>query len=340
MRVIGGKYKSRVLETFSLDNVRPTADAVRENLFNILNSKIEGCAFLDLFSGTGAIGIEALSRGAKSVCFNDGSRDSVALIKKNLSKLNVNEEYSVSNLDALSFLLKENKKYDIIFIDPPYSSDGKKTIVEKCFDLLRDDGIIVLEDEKPFESEISSLIKYDERKYGRVYLNFFKKAIPSLEPCLFAGTFDPITLGHEKIVYEALKRYSKVYVAIGINNEKTPFFSLEERLSLLKSAFNSDRIILGSYTGYTVDYMKEHGIKVYVRGIRDDKDYKYEKKCDAFNKTLYPELKTEYIYALSSEAKISSTDFRKRLIEKKDFSNIVSKNVYEKIIEILNTKGM
>ncbi|MBQ0099551.1 MAG: pantetheine-phosphate adenylyltransferase, partial [Firmicutes bacterium] len=159
-----------------------------------------------------------------------------------------------------------------------------------------------------------------------------------IEPCLFAGTFDPLTKGHERIVYEALKRYSKVYVAIGENKEKKPFFSLKERLDILNSAFNDERIIVDSYNGFTVDYMKGKDIKYYVRGIRNEKDYKYEKKSDAFNKTLYPELKTEFIYVYGEEINISSTLVRDKILKGEDVTKILSKNVYEKVKEILSKK--
>ena len=87
MRIVGGKYRSRVLTSFAGEDVRPTSDMVRESLFNILQGKIAGKTFLDLFCGTGAVGIEALSRGANKVTFNDLSKDSIALTKKNLEKV-------------------------------------------------------------------------------------------------------------------------------------------------------------------------------------------------------------------------------------------------------------
>jgi len=87
MRVIGGQFRSRVLAEFAGDNVRPTSDRAREALFNILSLKIYGARVLDLFAGSGALGIESLSRGAKEVVFNDISKDSIAIVKKNLTAL-------------------------------------------------------------------------------------------------------------------------------------------------------------------------------------------------------------------------------------------------------------
>lgn len=174
MRIVGGKYKSRVLFEFKGDAIRPTADKVRESLFNILQNRIYGSDFLDLFCGTGAMGIEALSRGAKCVAFNDKSRDSIALTKKNLQKLEISDGYKITNFDASTYLLSTADKYDIIYIDPPYQSDFGLKALAVASKALKDNGIIIYENEKPFSEDIIGLTKVDERKYGRVYLTFFK----------------------------------------------------------------------------------------------------------------------------------------------------------------------
>lgn len=174
MRIVGGTYKSRVLLEFKGNEVRPTADKVRESLFNILQNRIYGSDFLDLFSGTGAMGIEAVSRGAKSVTFNDKSRDSIALIKKNLEKLGISDGIKVVNFDAVTYLLGASDKFDIIYIDPPYKSEFGEKALNVASVALKENGVIVYENEKPFLGEVKGLVKTDERKYGRVYLTFFK----------------------------------------------------------------------------------------------------------------------------------------------------------------------
>lgn len=174
MRIVGGEYKGRVLCEFKGDAVRPTADKVRESLFNILSFSVRGAKFLDLFSGTGAVGIEALSRGAENVTFNDLNRSSLDILRKNLSKLKIENGVKVYNADALAFDKACGGKFDIIFIDPPYKLNLLAGALETAAKLLEEDGIIVAEDEKPFNGEIKGLVKTDERKYGRVYLTFFK----------------------------------------------------------------------------------------------------------------------------------------------------------------------
>ncbi len=175
MRIVGGKYKGRVLNEFKGNDIRPTSDMVRESLFNILQFRIYGKAFLDLCAGTGAMGIEALSRGAGKVIFNDSAKKSLELLKGNLKKLNVSEQYNVLNFDAVT-LLKNGGEYDFIFIDPPYKSDVKQRVLEVAHLALAPDGLVILEDEKPWETELDNLQVIDRRKYGRVHLTFFEKS--------------------------------------------------------------------------------------------------------------------------------------------------------------------
>lgn len=175
MRIVGGAFRGRVLEPFEKIGVRPTSDMVRESLFNILQFRIMGACFLDLFCGTGAMGIEALSRGAKRVVLNDSSLASVKLAKKNIEKLKICEGIEVVNFDAFSFLQRTTEKFDIIYIDPPYASDLGEKALYGVKDVLNDDGIAILESETAFSGDIEGLNVYDNRKYGRAHLTFFKK---------------------------------------------------------------------------------------------------------------------------------------------------------------------
>lgn len=175
MRVVGGKFRSRVLLAFSGNDIRPTSDKVRESIFNIIQTRIYGATFLDLFCGTGAMGIEALSRSAKKVHFNDRSKQSLELTKKNLKSLGVTDGVVTTNLDALTLLSSAKEKYDIIFIDPPYASDLGVKSLSLVKNALNDDGIVIFEDEKKFDGQIEGLKVVDTRKYGRVHLTFFAK---------------------------------------------------------------------------------------------------------------------------------------------------------------------
>lgn len=175
MRIVAGSLRGRVLVEFKGEDIRPTADKVRESLFNILQFKIKGKSFLDLFAGTGAVGIEAYSRGAGKVTFNELSKDSLTVLNKNLTTLKIKDDVTISNRDAISFLESGLDTFDIIFIDPPYKSGLGEIAVEKAIKRLSDGGMIILEDEKEFASQIQGLTAVDKRKYGRVHLTIFCK---------------------------------------------------------------------------------------------------------------------------------------------------------------------
>ena len=175
MRIVGGIYKGRVLCPFEKIGVRPTSDMTRESLFNILQFRIQGSRFLDLFAGTGAVGIEALSRGANEVVLNDFSKESILLIKKNLEKLGIKNGVKVTSFDAVSLLASGRETFDIIFIDPPYQSDLGKKVLDVLSNSLTDDGIAIFESDKPFVGEVHGLNLYDQRRYGKAHLTFFKK---------------------------------------------------------------------------------------------------------------------------------------------------------------------
>lgn len=176
MRIISGKYRGLKLCGFEGRDIRPTADRIKESLFNILKDSVVCSAALDLFCGSGALGLECLSRGAEFVCFNDNSPASIAVLTQNLKKIPSENNYAVSRLDYAAFLKNTDRKFDIIFIDPPYASeagiDALKIIGENA--LLKSGGVAVYERDRKFVGEIKGLKAVDERKYGITYLTFFK----------------------------------------------------------------------------------------------------------------------------------------------------------------------
>lgn len=179
MRIIGGLYRGRVLAEFKGEEIRPTSDRAKEALFNILAREIGGARVLDLFCGSGALGLECLSRGAKEAVFNDCSKASVAVLKENVKKLGVAEKCTVFTLDYAACLSRLSGKFDVIFLDPPYRFDYGIDAAEKIVSLglLAEDGIIVYERDKPFSAEETLPYEVvDVRKYGKAYLSFLKKA--------------------------------------------------------------------------------------------------------------------------------------------------------------------
>lgn len=179
MRIIGGKAKGTKLYTLEGKNTRPTLDRVRESLFNILQFKLQGSIFLDLFSGSGACGIEAVSRGAKKAILCDKSKQAIEIIKKNIEKTHTKEQIELYHMTFEELLeTKVKEKLDIIFIDPPYQTDFAYKAVKIILDnnLISEDSILIIEtdQEKRVKEQLKNLeIEImDERKYGRANLIF------------------------------------------------------------------------------------------------------------------------------------------------------------------------
>ena len=184
MRVISGTARGTKLSSIDSQATRPTLDRVKESLFNIIRERIENSIVLDLFAGSGAIGIEFISRGAKKVYFCEKSHEATQMIYKNLEKTRFIDKSKVLEKDYMKCLVdlkRENIKFDAIFIDPPYKEDIAVKAIEQIIslDLLSKTGIIILEtDEK--ERELKELERIhievnDLRKYGRVYLIFLSR---------------------------------------------------------------------------------------------------------------------------------------------------------------------
>lgn len=184
MRVISGKSRGKKIVSLEGDNTRPTLDRVKEALFNIIQFKVQDAVVLDLFAGTGALGIEALSRGAKEAIFCDKVPDAIKIIKQNITNTNNLDKSTIINKDykdVLETLSKQNKKIDIVFLDPPYKTNLAIDSLQKIImgNLLTEDGIIIIEtDDINKEQEILKIEKveiFDKRKYGSVWLIFIRK---------------------------------------------------------------------------------------------------------------------------------------------------------------------
>ena len=187
MRIIAGKYRGRKLKSPPSLQTRPTSDRLRETLFNVLAAQIKGARFLDLCAGSGAVGIEALSRGALHATFVDQSLRMCALIQANLDALEVDKsEIEVVNSEAGEFLRRRGKEevepFDIIFYDPPYASDYEallNCVGEQTKRSLAEDGIIIVEHYRKNElrEEFGSLVRHRVLKQGDSALSVYQIAI-------------------------------------------------------------------------------------------------------------------------------------------------------------------
>ena len=181
MRIISGKARGTKLYTLEGINTRPTLDRVKESIFNIIQNDLEGCIFLDLFSGSGAIGLEAISRGAKKAILCDKEKSAIEIIKKNIEKTHSDSKVELYNMDFEKCLDKLQEKIDIIYIDPPYKTDFIFKTLEKIENskILSKNAKIILEtdDEERILKQIQKL-KFeviDNRKYGIAHIIFLKR---------------------------------------------------------------------------------------------------------------------------------------------------------------------
>lgn len=177
MRIIAGDFKGRRLFTPKDSKIRPTTDKVKESIFNMIAACLEDAVVIDLFSGTGNLGLEALSRGASRCYFGDKSRESMELIRQNIAYCR-QEDRAVTILGDYEYILRKiPETADIIFLDPPY----KKGLISNCTELiaelslLSENGIIVAEHgtKEPLEDQMANLIKLKEKTYGTITVSVY-----------------------------------------------------------------------------------------------------------------------------------------------------------------------
>ncbi|QNI31778.1 16S rRNA (guanine(966)-N(2))-methyltransferase RsmD [Alloacidobacterium dinghuense] len=183
MRVIAGKFRSRALTAPRGLDTRPTSDRLRETLFNVLAPRIEGATFLDLYAGSGANGIEALSRGAKSVVFVEKAVTAVAAIRSNLQALGIRESWQLETRSALTSvkrLREEGQHFDIVFLDPPYKASDEYALVfgllgGECASIIADGAIVIAEHHRKqaLVDKYGNLQHYRLLEQGDAALSFY-----------------------------------------------------------------------------------------------------------------------------------------------------------------------
>lgn len=171
MRIISGSARGLRLESLDGLSTRPTLDRVKESIFNMLFDSVTDATVLDLFAGSGALGIESLSRNAEKCTFVDSNKDAVEIIKKNISKASFDDKSEIFFGDYSKYISVCKEKFDIVFIDPPYMEGLTEDALDKLYnaDVLNDDCIIIIESDKNFKPHINSNFKIiKDKNYGRV----------------------------------------------------------------------------------------------------------------------------------------------------------------------------
>ena len=181
MRVITGSARGRKLKEITGMDIRPTTDKVKESIFNIVQFDVEGRRVLDLFGGTGQLGIEALSRGAEKCVFVDQSREAVKVIRENVALTGFENQSRIVQGDALSFLTSCREKFSLAFLDPPYAADllDKALVKMAEIDIMTENGIIVCESaaDKLLPTLPAPYVRGRDYRYGRIKLTVYHRAL-------------------------------------------------------------------------------------------------------------------------------------------------------------------
>ena len=180
MKVISGTLKGRKIEGYNIDGTRPTMDRVKESLFAMIQDYIKDSIALDLFAGSGQLGIEAISNGSKYTYFVDNNKEVIKVLNKNIDNLKIKEKSRIILSDwkkSLNDFSNQNIKFDLIFIDPPYNYDVYEKILEKVetLNLLNKEGLIILEHHNlKLKEKYHNLTLYKEKSYGNKSVNIYK----------------------------------------------------------------------------------------------------------------------------------------------------------------------
>ena len=178
MRIIAGEARGRIIEAPAGSGTRPTLDRVRENLFNMLQGEVENSHVLDLFAGSGALSLEALSRGAADAVLCDVSRQACAVQKRNIEKLRYADrtvQYCLDWKAAVSLLKKERRQYDLVFLDPPYAADYVTALLSSLIPLIHEQSLVILEHESGKDAAVPEgfrIIK--SRSWGYCAVSIFR----------------------------------------------------------------------------------------------------------------------------------------------------------------------
>lgn len=339
MRVITGFAKGRKLRTLSGEDVRPTTDRVKEALFSIIQFEIEGRRVLDLFAGSGQLGIEALSRGAASAVFVDSSRDSIEVVRENLKTTQLAQSAQVMQMDSLAFLAGQCGPFDIALLDPPYGAGLVQRALPMVARRMALGGVIICE--APAKEDLPEQAE-DFAWCGGIPMGGFRLRSTAErgkghEDCGLPGSFDPVTLGHLDIIRRSSKLFDKVIVVVMVNyHKKDSSFTAEERVELLhRCTGDIENIEIDTYNGLLADYTREKGAVAIVKGLRAVSDFEYEFQQALTNKRLNPEVETIFITTSAENMFLSSSVVKQVCVFGGDISTFVPSEIREDIIDRL-----
>jgi pantetheine-phosphate adenylyltransferase/16S rRNA (guanine(966)-N(2))-methyltransferase RsmD len=341
LRVIAGTARGIRLAPVP-KGVRPTSDRVRESVFNALGQFFDGGEVLDLYAGTGSLGIEALSRGCERAVFVERDGRAVAAIKENLGRARFEGRAEVVRGDAgwaLDRMLTDGRLFNLIFADPPYriATTEIGTFLSRIGTLLAPGGRVVIESgEAPAAGAGGK--KGVTRRYGGTFVTIFERSEITMIVAVCPGSFDPVTTGHLDIIRRACGIFDHVVVAVGSNLRKKPRLPAAERARLIEKVTGGlENVSVEVMDGLLVDFAREQGAKVLVKGLRAVSDFESEFEQAQLNRKMYPELETVFIMAAAEHSFLSSSVVREIASLGGEVRGLVPEGILETVREIYSS---
>ncbi len=319
--------------------VRPTGDRVREAVFNSLGQFFDGGDVLDLYAGTGALGIEALSRGCEGAVFVEKDRAARNAIFENLRRTGSAEQAEVVAGEVgrvVEGMAGRGRRFDLIFADPPYRILRSEVggILGRLGELLRPGGRVVIEGgEAPPEDVFGR--KGATRRYGGTFVTVFERFELTTRVAVCPGSFDPVTTGHLDIIRRAARIFDHVVVAVGANTRKTPRLPALERAGLIeKVTADIENVSVEIMEGLLVNFAKEQGAGAIVKGLRAVSDFESEFEQAQLNRNMSSEIETVFIMAASEHSFLSSSAVREISWHGGDVRGLVPDDILESVRQI------
>ncbi|EKQ00058.1 methyltransferase/phosphopantetheine adenylyltransferase [Lacticaseibacillus paracasei] len=318
MRVISGAFRGLRLTAVAGNQTRPTADKVKESMFNMLGPYFDGGQALDLYAGTGALGIEAVSRGMVHATLVDRQYAAIKTIKTNLALTKQPEHFTVLKQPvnkAIRQFAEAGQQFDLIMMDPPYAQQQVLAQLAAFIstNLLRPGARVLVETgmDVTYPDEIPGYIKLRRQTYGVAQVLILERSEENnaKKIAVFPGSFDPFTNGHLDTVKRASRLFDEVVVAAMTNTSKKPLFSSEEKLALISesTAGLPNVKAMAAPKRLTVEFARSIGARFMIRGIRNVADFGYEADIATVNHDLDPEIETVFLLADKQYDALSST---------------------------------
>jgi pantetheine-phosphate adenylyltransferase/16S rRNA (guanine(966)-N(2))-methyltransferase RsmD len=343
MRIIAGSARGIRLAPVP-QGVRPTSDRVREAIFNSLGQFFNGGEALDLYAGTGALGIEALSRGCVRATFVEKNGKAARVIRQNLQRAGFEDKGVILRggvADVLERLLSRRREFNLIFMDPPYRISPReiRDVLERLAVLLAPGGRVAVESGRT-PAQTTESLKGASRRYGGTVITFLEPSEHTMRIAICPGSFDPITVGHLDVIRRAAGIFDHVIVAVGANLRKTPRLTAKERAQLIEKVTEPfENVSVEVMESLLTEFARERGARVVVKGLRAVSDFESEFEQAQLNRTLYPEFETVFIMAAAEHSFLSSSAVREIAGYGGDVSGLVPERVLDVVRQVYNTSG-